>query len=122
MYSSYDSAHSPYHLPNLALPGNPPISVNGIPPHPQLRMREPADPDGIRAGRKRKTPPTTMDGTQPDDPSGLQYSPPEGDFSPGGPGSEHSENGGPNGRALSKSKRAEQNRKAQRAFRERRDQ
>ncbi|KZS98217.1 hypothetical protein SISNIDRAFT_480985 [Sistotremastrum niveocremeum HHB9708] len=121
MYSSYDSAHSPYHLPNLALPGNPPIPVNAIPPHPQLRMREPAD-GGDGRSRKRKTPPTGPDGTQHDDPNGLQYGTPDGDFSPGGPPSEQSDGAGTNGRALSKSKRAEQNRKAQRAFRERRDQ
>lgn len=70
--------------------------------------------------------------------SGYQYSAPT-DFSPGGipppqqpqqqpsPGNEQSNQQqqggtGPGGRVLSNSKRAEQNRKAQRAFRERRDQ
>lgn len=59
-------------------------------------------------------------------PPGYQYSP--ADFSPGGmPPQPHEQSpsgdqSGSQGRALSSSKRAEQNRKAQRAFRERRDQ
>ncbi|KAJ7096389.1 hypothetical protein C8R44DRAFT_812910 [Mycena epipterygia] len=106
-----------------------------------MRLREEPTP---RTSRKRKTPPTNPEpntlpnlqhmihpmGTLP---PGYQYSP---DFSPGGlpppnppptqDDSQHqSQSPPPNsqaGRALSSSKRAEQNRKAQRAFRERRDQ
>lgn len=101
-----------------------------------------------RTSRKRKTPPTnpdpnslqhmihpigTLPGTLPQVPQGYQYS---SDFSPAGlppqnppavqdDSQQQSQSPPPNsqsGRALSSSKRAEQNRKAQRAFRERRDQ
>jgi hypothetical protein len=101
-----------------------------------------------RTSRKRKTPPTNPEpnpiqhmihpiGTMPGTiPPGFQYNT---DFSPAGlppqnPSAsqddaqqhQHSQSPPPNnsqtGRALSSSKRAEQNRKAQRAFRERRDQ
>ncbi|KAJ7188339.1 hypothetical protein C8R46DRAFT_17892 [Mycena filopes] len=102
-----------------------------------------------RASRKRKTPPTNTD---PNDLQNVQhmihpiqpipgtmppgYGPYQTDFSPGGmpqnppapqddSQQQPSQSPPPNsqaGRALSSSKRAEQNRKAQRAFRERRDQ
>ncbi|KAJ7925234.1 hypothetical protein B0H13DRAFT_2314736 [Mycena leptocephala] len=83
-----------------------------------------------RTSRKRKTPPTNPEpnpiqhmihpiGTMPGTiPPGFQYNT---DFSPAAlpvPPPNNSQTG----RALSSSKRAEQNRKAQRAFRERRDQ
>ena len=109
-----------------------------------LRIREdPASP-APRPSRKRKASPTNsepnvlpnlqqMINPMGSLPPGYQYS---SDFSPGGlpppapptpqDDSQHqSQSPPPNsqaGRALSSSKRAEQNRKAQRAFRERRDQ
>ncbi|KIY74305.1 hypothetical protein CYLTODRAFT_2005 [Cylindrobasidium torrendii FP15055 ss-10] len=120
---------------------------NQLPPltmAPPAAQSDPTTQPGASPGRttrKRKTPPTEPDTTsmehQPGPPPGvfpppphhgmilppgMPYPPPY-DFSPSGmppppPGSD----GGSGGRALSTSKRAEQNRKAQRAFRERRDQ
>lgn len=99
-------------------------------------------PQQAPRSRKRKTPPTNpepnpnpihhMIATMPPGaiPQGYQYAP--NDFSPAGlppsgPQDDSQQPGqspppGQSGRALSSSKRAEQNRKAQRAFRERRDQ
>ncbi|KAJ7497228.1 hypothetical protein FB451DRAFT_1210541 [Mycena latifolia] len=109
----------------------------------QNGMHDPASP-APRPSRKRKTPPTNPEPNALPNlthivnpmgslPPGYQYN---ADFSPGGlpppnppatqDESQHqSQSPPPNsqtGRALSSSKRAEQNRKAQRAFRERRDQ
>ncbi|KAJ7733734.1 hypothetical protein DFH07DRAFT_870924 [Mycena maculata] len=109
-----------------------------------MRLRDESSPPASRASRKRKTPPTNPEPNPPNIqhmishpmapiPPGYQYT---GDFSPAGlpapnppapqDDSQHqSQSPPPNsqaGRALSSSKRAEQNRKAQRAFRERRDQ
>ncbi|KAJ7680257.1 hypothetical protein DFH06DRAFT_1162392 [Mycena polygramma] len=112
--------------------------------HQDIHQQQPSP--APRTSRKRKTPPTnpdpntlqqhmihpisTLPGTLP---PGYQYST---DFSPAGlppqnppvgqDDSQHQSQSPPpnsqSGRALSSSKRAEQNRKAQRAFRERRDQ
>lgn len=100
-----------------------------------------------RTSRKRKTPPASSEPTLPSLqppppphlhhmlmhplPPGYAYAPPPGDYSPGGippaiasptPQPTDATANSAAGRALSNSKRAEQNRKAQRAFRERRDQ
>ncbi|KAF7315379.1 Proteophosphoglycan ppg4 [Mycena indigotica] len=81
-----------------------------------------APPSPPRANRKRKTPPPNegelphiVHPIQPTLPPGYQYN---ADFTPIEPDPPPA----PAGRVLSTSKRAEQNRKAQRAFRERRDQ
>ncbi|KAJ7218128.1 hypothetical protein GGX14DRAFT_439932 [Mycena pura] len=99
-------------------------------------------PPAARPGRKRKTPPAEPEPNPLQHmihpmsaiPPGYQYS---ADFTPGGlppqdaaaassqepqPPSPEPTTPTSGGRALSSSKRAEQNRKAQRAFRERRDQ
>ena len=109
-----------------------------------MRLRD--DPPPItRTSRKRKSPatdvqqPQTIQHVLPPPhalmhplsgplPPGYPYGPPA-DYTPGGmpPNPPHQNSQSPppgsaSGRALSSSKRAEQNRKAQRAFRERRDQ
>ncbi|KAJ7593853.1 hypothetical protein C8J56DRAFT_925321 [Mycena floridula] len=113
----------------------------------RLRDDPPAITPANRTSRKRKSPPSNTSDLQqspqslqqlvppghpmmhPLPPAGFQYNP--ADFSSDGmplqPPPQQSqsppaEQGTPQGRALSQSKRAEQNRKAQRAFRERRDQ
>jgi hypothetical protein len=111
----------------------------------QMRLREepPTITTGGRGNRKRKSPSSDVTALQNVIPSGVpimhqlsgsippgfQYNP--ADFSPGGlpqqPDQQQSsqspqQSQAAGGRQLSTSKRAEQNRKAQRAFRERRDQ
>ncbi|KAF7298244.1 Proteophosphoglycan ppg4 [Mycena chlorophos] len=95
-------------------------------------MQSPPSPPPTRSLRKRKSPPPDdpddqqqqlphiVHPMQPALPPGYQYN---ADFSPAGqPDPVPAQPAAPGGRVLSTSKRAEQNRKAQRAFRERRDQ
>jgi len=106
--SLFPTAHSPSasFLPNPTLPA--PILASG---------------KGSGRGRKRKTPPTE----QPPPPAPYLFNSPNADYPPASPESQQSASAAAaaaaaGGRQLSTSKRAEQNRKAQRAFRERRDQ
>ncbi|KAL4073941.1 hypothetical protein V8B97DRAFT_2003637 [Scleroderma yunnanense] len=116
---------------------SPPTAATA-PPQPQLPQQHPPPPPGMHLGQMLPPPHALVPPGMPHPPPHIyQYAPPEytqppppppqsGDQqqSMNGPNDQsdpHSPKGGP-GRQLSQSKRAEQNRKAQRAFRERRDQ
>ncbi|KIO10171.1 hypothetical protein M404DRAFT_59882, partial [Pisolithus tinctorius Marx 270] len=137
--SAAQSSSAPTATRNTRKRKTPPTPAN--PPPPQ-QQHPPPPPPGMHLGQILPPPHALMPPPgmgHPPHPPIYQYAPPEYSqqhpHPPQGEQSQQSINGpspdqsgeqspkaGPGGRQLSQSKRAEQNRKAQRAFRERRDQ